>query len=310
MPPLASSILPTRSLHRPGEGAALVAEQLALHQVLGHRGAVDGDEAAGAPLALEVDGARRQLLAGARLAGDQHRHVVARQHLEGGEDLQHDRVAAHHVGEGVAVRQLAAQVLDLVDQPPALERLLRREQQLLGLERLGDVVDGALAHRLDGVLDAAVAGDHDHVDVAASARGCPWSARCRRRRRCARRPAPARTRARPAAASHRRRWRRTPPDTGWAANSDSSSSRISGSSSTTSRRGSYRRHALIPPSAARPRRHSRRRPLRAARLPAARSAGPPPPPPARPARWPPAAARRRVRTTSSTRARRCRARRR
>ena len=69
------------------------------------------------------------------------------------------------LAKAVAVGELAAQVLDLVDQPAALERLLRRVQQLLGLERLGDVVDRALAHRLDGVLDAAVAGDHDHVDV-------------------------------------------------------------------------------------------------------------------------------------------------
>ena len=46
VPPCASSILPGVRLDRAGEGAALVAEQLGLEQVLGDGGAVDGDELA------------------------------------------------------------------------------------------------------------------------------------------------------------------------------------------------------------------------------------------------------------------------
>ena len=44
VPPLAYSNLPMRSLMRVGERALHVAEQLAFEQVLGHRGAVEGDE--------------------------------------------------------------------------------------------------------------------------------------------------------------------------------------------------------------------------------------------------------------------------
>ena len=46
-----------------GERALLVAEELALHQILGNRSAVDGDERQLGARSLEMDHPRRQLLA-------------------------------------------------------------------------------------------------------------------------------------------------------------------------------------------------------------------------------------------------------
>ena len=60
---------------RAGEGAPAVAEELRLEQVFGDGAAVHGHERPLRPRALLVDGARHQLLAGARLAEDQHRHT-------------------------------------------------------------------------------------------------------------------------------------------------------------------------------------------------------------------------------------------
>src|SRR5213079_1385559 len=157
--------LPHPIVNRARERAALVAEELALEERVREGRAVDGDEAAALALALKVDGARRELLAGPRLAVDEDGRVVLRQHADGLEDLVHDAVAAHHVGEAVAVRELAAEVADLVEQPALLEDLLGGEEDLLLLERLGDVVARALLDRLDRALDAGVAGDHDHVEV-------------------------------------------------------------------------------------------------------------------------------------------------
>ena len=57
---------------RPGEGALLVAEQLAFQQRLGDGGAVQADERAFLARAGVVDGAGDQLLAGAAFAADQH----------------------------------------------------------------------------------------------------------------------------------------------------------------------------------------------------------------------------------------------
>src|SRR5436190_1731252 len=57
------------------EGAAAVAEELALEQPLGERGTVDGDEEVVAARSGGVDGARHQLLAGAGLALEEDRGV-------------------------------------------------------------------------------------------------------------------------------------------------------------------------------------------------------------------------------------------
>ena len=59
--------------HRAGEGALLVAEDLALDQRFGNRRAVDRDEWPRLARAQIVQRARHQFLAGAALAGDQHR---------------------------------------------------------------------------------------------------------------------------------------------------------------------------------------------------------------------------------------------
>ena len=60
-------------LARLGEGAALVAEQLGLEQRLRDRRAVDVDERPAGPGAHAVEEPRHQPLAGAGLAGDEHR---------------------------------------------------------------------------------------------------------------------------------------------------------------------------------------------------------------------------------------------
>src|SRR5262249_15400755 len=149
----------------PGEGAPLVPEELALEQRVREGRAVDGHEAPALALTLEMDRARGELLAGTRLAVDEHRRVVLREHADGLEDLVHHPVPAHHVGERVPVGELVAQVVDLVEQATLLEYLLGREEDLLLLERLRDVVARPLLDRLDRALDASVAGDHDDIEI-------------------------------------------------------------------------------------------------------------------------------------------------
>ena len=56
-----------------GEGAALVAEELALDQALGQCPAIDPDERAGRATRVAVQRGGDQLLAGAALADDQDR---------------------------------------------------------------------------------------------------------------------------------------------------------------------------------------------------------------------------------------------
>jgi hypothetical protein len=146
-----------------GERAALVAEQLALDQRLGHRGQVDRDERRLGPRRVVVDRARDQLLAGAALAGDQHRRGRAGDPADQSEDLLHGLGPRDDVLEAVLALDLALQPRDLSPQRALGQRLVDQEQELLDLERLGDVVVGAELDRLDRGLDRAERGDHDDV---------------------------------------------------------------------------------------------------------------------------------------------------
>src|SRR6266545_348840 len=77
---------------RAGEGAAHVAEQLALHQVARQRRAVHGDERRALLLPRLVERARHQLLPRAALAGDED---AARRWADAGDEVAHalDRLA-------------------------------------------------------------------------------------------------------------------------------------------------------------------------------------------------------------------------
>src|SRR5208282_3673052 len=67
--------LPDGLLDSAGEGALLVAEELALEQGLRDRGAIDGDEGPPRTRAELMDGLRQHLLAGSALAAQHHRDV-------------------------------------------------------------------------------------------------------------------------------------------------------------------------------------------------------------------------------------------
>src|SRR5690606_23819469 len=76
---------PLRELHlaghaavRAGEGAALVAEELALDELHGERRPVDDDEGPGLPRGVDVDRPREEPLAGAGLAAEEHGRVRLR----------------------------------------------------------------------------------------------------------------------------------------------------------------------------------------------------------------------------------------
>ena len=146
MPPLACSNLPMRRLLRAGEGARLVAEQLALEQRLGQAAAVERRRS-GAPCAraVVVQAARDQFLAGAGLAVDQHVGAATRPasctvrrtllHLR--------RMADQPASMPCALVQRLAQRAHLQRQRALLERAPHDLDQPLGREGLLDEVVGA-----------------------------------------------------------------------------------------------------------------------------------------------------------------------
>src|SRR5690606_15169169 len=97
---------------RTGERALLVAEELALHELLRDGRAVDDDERAGPArarprLRVEVDGAGDELLARPALALDGDREVAAQGLLDEAVDLLHRRAVADDFVEAVLLGHLA-----------------------------------------------------------------------------------------------------------------------------------------------------------------------------------------------------------
>jgi hypothetical protein len=151
-----------------GERALDVAEQLALEQVGGYRAAVERDERLALARAEIVDRARDQLLAGAALAGDQHRGVAVGDAVDELADGADRRAVADDAGHRPGRGQGLTQPPHLAAGPAVLDRARDRQLDLIGIERLGHEVPRAGAQRRDRGGDVGLTGDHDdrHVGVA------------------------------------------------------------------------------------------------------------------------------------------------
>ena len=157
--------LPELLLVGVGEGPLLVAEELALEEGLGDRRTVERDERAAAAGALVVDRLGDELLPRAALTGDEHGRLEGRDREHRPEDLLHAGRPADDVVELVAPADLAAQLLDLTHQLGPLGRLVEDHAELVDVEGLGDVVEGAELHGADRRLDRLGGGQHDDRQV-------------------------------------------------------------------------------------------------------------------------------------------------
>ena len=161
MPPSACSKRPDAARVGAGEGALLVAEQLGLDQVARDRRHVDGDERPVAPLAVIVQRARDQFLAGAGLAGDHHGQIGLHQPRQHAVDFLHRRRAAD--------QRDGAEILDLRRLARALLRLGQRapddRDQLLQVERLRQIFVGAALGGADRRHERVLRAHHDDRQI-------------------------------------------------------------------------------------------------------------------------------------------------
>jgi len=144
-----------------GERALGVAEKLALEKRVGHRRAVDGDEPAFAARAHRMDAPCDELFARAGLAVHEHRCVPgrdARNHLL---YALHRRARPHHPRGGLREVDRVAQPFELDAQPVVLDGPADGQRDELRLDGLGQKIVCARAHRGDGRVEAAFAGDDD-----------------------------------------------------------------------------------------------------------------------------------------------------
>ena len=153
---------PRLARHRAGKRALLVAEQLGFEQRVGNRRAVDRDKRPVGARAERVQAAREQLLAGAALAFEQHRRVGGRGAVQLLQHLAERRVLADDPRRAAPLGQLLLQQDVLGQHAPLRDGALHHQQQVIGIDRLGEKVRRPLVHRGHGVLNAAVRGHDDH----------------------------------------------------------------------------------------------------------------------------------------------------
>jgi hypothetical protein len=146
-----------------------VAEELALEHGLGQGGAVERDEVVRAARRVRVDRPRHELLARAALAEDEDRRGGGRDLAEDVEDRLHLLAAADDAFEAVALVEGALELDVREDELPLLEGLADLGAEDVEVDRLVQVVVGALVHRLQGGLVRGVAGEHDDLGLGGAA---------------------------------------------------------------------------------------------------------------------------------------------
>ena len=148
-----------------GESPFLVAEKLALHQMLGNGPAVDDDKWTLTARTVGVNGLGGQSFAGPGLAGDQHGCVRGRHIPNQIEDLLHGQRLADHTFKTRALFILFSQVKVLADLGLMRDNLVDQDPELVGIEGFEQVVVGPVFHGLDGRGDRTVCGNHDNRHV-------------------------------------------------------------------------------------------------------------------------------------------------
>ena len=108
--------------------------------VLGNGRAVDGDERAVPPRAERVQRPREQLLAGAALAFEQHGGVGGGRAVQCCEHLRAARVFADDPRRAAALGQFLLEQRVLGEQAALREGALDHQQQVIGVDRLGQEV--------------------------------------------------------------------------------------------------------------------------------------------------------------------------
>src|SRR4030095_249443 len=104
------------------------------------RSAIDRNKTHRPARARLVDRLCDQLLAGARLAPDENVGLGRRGLLNGLVALPHRRVVADHLAEAAVLAELLTQRLRLAQRVLALNNLVEKDFQSLGIDRLGEVV--------------------------------------------------------------------------------------------------------------------------------------------------------------------------
>jgi hypothetical protein len=153
---------PSLSLVAPVKAPAGVAEELALQELAGEGRAVDGHEGLVAAFSREVDRAGDELLAGAALAGDEHRGARGATPADGLEDLAHPGRAADDVVDLEVRGEGLDEAVEAAGEVAGLHGAEHGDLEALDVDGLDQVVPGAALHGGDGAAHVVAGGDDQH----------------------------------------------------------------------------------------------------------------------------------------------------
>ena len=153
---------PFLGIHRSSERTFHVAEERGLQEIRRKVARVHRDKCAILPLRVRMDGPGDKLFARPAFALDQNGRAARRCLDDEVEDAPHRRSAADDVIEvAVLFLDVLPERAILVDQAPALQRVLDHHEHFVVLEGLRNVVERPALHRRDGVLHRRVRRHHD-----------------------------------------------------------------------------------------------------------------------------------------------------
>jgi hypothetical protein len=150
------------------EGALGVSEQFVGQQFLVESATVHCHERAGFAPAVMVQVVREKLLAGAGLAGNEDVAVGGRnlpRHLK---EVLHVAILGEDAHLALVAFRLFPEAATFTPEAVFFQRLGHHLANFLRLEGLGQVIEGALFHRLDGGRQRGLAGDQDDFGVGAA----------------------------------------------------------------------------------------------------------------------------------------------
>ncbi len=147
--------------HGPGKRAFFVTKEFAFQGsgIQGH--AVHRNERGILPPGGEMDGSGNEFLAGAGFAGEQHGGAAGGNPVHHSQYLMHGSAPADDLVQAVAFFQVLAQETVALLGLGKLVRLVDRKHEFVVGKGLGNIVEGAAAHRFHRAVDGAV-GSHDH----------------------------------------------------------------------------------------------------------------------------------------------------
>ncbi len=164
-PPLGDLELAELPPHRPGKGPFLVPEKFAFHEGVRNRPAVDADEPGVSPAARLVDDPRHDALARPRFPEKEHGASRRRHGSDLVEDRPHLRAAGPEDFLDVHLPDPVPEIVELGLDDQGFGDALHDIANLVGIERIGQVVAGPGFHGHDGFADDPGLGHDDDLDI-------------------------------------------------------------------------------------------------------------------------------------------------